>query len=135
MNVTMLASASYGPILVLLLVAAGMAAFIIIASAVLGPRRYGKTKHIPYESGVDPIGDARKRFGVRYFLVALLFLLFDVEVIFLWLGAPLLFRSGAGQSEWLGVSKTFLMVELAIFVALLTFGFIYEWRKGGLRWN
>jgi NADH-quinone oxidoreductase subunit A len=133
MNETMLAAVGYGPILVLLLVAAGMAGFIIAASALLGPRRHGPTKHIPYESGIDPTGDARKRYTVRYFLVAMLFLLFDVEVVFLWPYAPLLF--GAGQGEAIGVSKAFLLVEMAIFIGILLIGYIYAWRKGAFRWD
>jgi NADH-quinone oxidoreductase subunit A len=130
-----MASTGYGPVVILLLVAAGLAGFILIASALLGPRRYGPTKHIPYESGVDPVGDARRRFHVRYFLVALLFLLFDVEVIFLWPYAPLLFRAGAGQADALGATKCFLLVEMVIFLLILTVGYIYAWRKGAFRWD
>jgi len=131
----MLAATAYGPVLVLLLVAAGMAGFIIAASALLGPRRRGPTKHIPYESGIDPTGDARGRFNVRFFLVALLFLLFDVEVVFLWPYAPLLFRAGAGEADALGVTKLFLLVEMAIFLGILVFGYVYAWRKGAFQWD
>ncbi len=134
-NEMMLAATGYGPVLILLLVAAGMAGFIIVASALLGPRRRGPTKHIPYESGIDPTGDARGRFNVRFFLVALLFLLFDVEVVFLWPYAPLLFRSGAGEADALGVTKLFLLVEMAIFLGILVFGYVYAWRKGAFQWD
>jgi len=128
-------AAGYGPILVLLLVAAGLAGFIVGASAVLGPRRHGSTKHIPYESGIDPVGDARSRFNVRFFLVAMLFLLFDVEVVFLWPYAPLLFRAGAGQGDVHGVSALFLLVEMGIFLGILLVGYVYAWRKGAFRWE
>ena len=128
-------AAGYGPILVLLLVAAGLAGFIVGASAVLGPRRHGSTKHIPYESGIDPIGDARSRFNVRFFLVAMLFLLFDVEVVFLWPYAPLLFRAGSGQGDVQGVSALFLLVEMGIFLGVLLVGYVYAWRKGAFRWE
>ena len=121
--------------MVLLLVAAGLAGFIVGASAVLGPRRHGSTKHIPYESGIDPVGDARSRFNVRFFLVAMLFLLFDVEVVFLWPYAPLLFRAGAGQGDGHGVSALFLLVEMAIFLGILLVGYVYAWRKGAFRWE
>ncbi|MBN1342631.1 MAG: NADH-quinone oxidoreductase subunit A [Phycisphaerae bacterium] len=134
MNTQILATVGYAPILVLFVIAAGMAAFIIIASALLGPKRHGPTKHIPYESGVDPTGDARKRFTVRYFLVALLFLLFDVEIVFLWPYAPLLFRAGAGDAT-LGVTKQFLLAEMVVFLGILLIGYIYAWRKGAFRWN
>ena len=127
--------AGYGPILVLLLVAAGLAGFIVGASAVLGPRRHGPTKHIPYESGIDPIGDARSRFNVRFFLVAMLFLLFDVEVVFLWPYAPLLFRAGSGHGDVHGVSALFLLVEMGIFLGILLVGYVYAWRKGAFRWE
>jgi NADH-quinone oxidoreductase subunit A len=130
-----IASTGYGPIVVLLIVAAGLAAFIIGASALLGPRRYGPTKHIPYESGVDPTGDTRKRFHVRFFLVALLFLLFDVEVIFLWPYAPLLFKAGAGQAGALEPTRLFLLVEMVIFLVILTVGYVYAWLKGAFRWE
>jgi NADH-quinone oxidoreductase subunit A len=120
---------------VLLLVAAGMAGFIIVASAILGPRRHGPIKQIPYESGIDPTGDARQRFNVRFFLVALLFLLFDVEVVFLWPYAPLLFKAGAGEAAALGVTKQFLLVEMVIFLAILVFGYFYAWRKGAFQWD
>lgn len=128
-------SPGYGPILILLVVAAGMAGFILVASAILGPRRYGPTKHIPYESGIDPTGDARRRFRVRFFLVAMLFLLFDVEVIFLWPYAPLLFRAGSGQEDALGVTKAFLLVEMVLFVGILMVGYVYAWRRGAFRWD
>lgn len=135
MSEMMLATVGYGPVLALLVVAAGMAAFIIIASAILGPRRHGPIKQIPYESGIDPTGDARKRFNTRYFLVAMLFLLFDVEVVFLWPYAPLLFRAGAGEVIAPGVTKLFLLVEMVIFLAILVFGYVYAWRKGAFRWD
>lgn len=129
------ASTGYGPVVILLVVAAGMAAFIIVASALLGPRRRGPIKHIPYESGIDPIGNARQRFNVRFFLVAMLFLLFDVEVIFLWPYAPLLFKAGAGETGVIGASRQFLLVEMAIFFLILLVGYVYAWRKGAFRWN
>ena len=135
MEGVMPSAAGYGPILVLLLVAAGLAGFIVGASAVLGPRRHGPTKHIPYESGIDPIGDARSRFNVRFFLVAMLFLLFDVEVVFLWPYAPLLFRAGSGQGDVHGVSALFLLVEMGIFLGILLVGYVYAWRKGAFRWE
>jgi len=125
----------YGPILALLVVAAGMAAFIVGASAVLGPHRHGRTKHIPYESGIDPVGDARGRFNVRFFLVAMLFLLFDVEVVFLWPYAPLLFRAGSDKAGVQGPSALFLLVEMAIFLGILLVGYVYAWRKGAFRWD
>ena len=115
--------------------AAGMAGFIVAASAVLGPHRHGSTKHIPYESGIDPVGNARSRFNVRFFLVAMLFLLFDVEVVFLWPYAPLLFRAGAGQADVYGVSALFLLVEMSIFLGILLVGYVYAWRKGAFRWE
>jgi NADH-quinone oxidoreductase subunit A len=120
---------------VLLLVAAGLAGFIVAASALLGPRRHGSTKHIPYESGIDPTGDARSRFNVRFFLVALLFLLFDVEVVFLWPYAPLLFQAGSGEPIAHGVSASFLLGAMGIFIVLLLVGYVYEWRKGAFKWD
>lgn len=135
MSEMMLAATGYGPIVVLLVVAGGMAGVIVLASALFGPRRHGATKHIPYESGVDPIGDARRRYNVRFFLVAMLFLLFDVEVVFLWPYAPLLFAAGKGGAGAPDVTRLFLLVEMGIFLGILLFGYVYAWRKGAFRWD
>ena len=131
---------SYAPILVLvglgLLTALGM----LLVVHLLGPKRKGPLKDDTYESGVPLVGDARGRFNVRFYLVALLFLLFDVEVVFLWPWAPL-FRKAAMEdrpliaADGMLLSKDFLLVAIGIFLIILVVGFVYEWRKGIFRWS
>jgi NADH-quinone oxidoreductase subunit A len=130
------------PVGILLLVAAGMATVILLLAHVIGPRRTGPTKSGTYESGMPLVTEARGRFNVRFYLVAILFLLFDVEIVFLWLWAPL-FRDVAGERgsplvreiAALGFGKGVLAIEMGLFVVVLTAGLAYAWRKGVFRWN
>ncbi len=118
---------------------------IIVAGHVIGPRRHGPIKDSTYESGVDPIGDARKRFNVRFYIVAMLFLLFDVEIVFFYPWGVLFPRlSAADGTEQAasvapmveaGYATGFLLVEMFIFVAILLVGYVYAWRKGAFQWN
>jgi NADH-quinone oxidoreductase subunit A len=118
------------PVLMQLLVAAGIAAGMIILSAILGFRKYSKMKMQAYECGMTPTGDAQHRFSVKFYLVAMLFILFDVEVIFLvpWavVYKDLLRLPGAGL---------FGFWEMMVYMALVLVGFIYIWKKGVLDWN
>src|ERR1700739_1275943 len=106
-------------------------------SAVLGPRRVTATKQMPYESGMDPSGAARGRFDVRYYLVAIAFLLFDVELLFLypWAVAS---RNPEGIpraiAQHLVSSRGLVFGEVMVFIALLAVGFAYAWRKGVFQW-
>jgi NADH-quinone oxidoreductase subunit A len=129
--------AGYGPILFVILVAIGLAAVIMLLSHVpLKWRRHGRVKDSTYESGMEPIGDARGRFNVRFYLVAMLFLLFDVELIFMYPWAVVFFKSAAPDAALAGAGlRTFLFVEMAIFVGILLVGYIYAWRKGIFRWE
>jgi len=90
----------------------------------IGPKSTSPVKADPFESGNPPRGDARIRFSVRFYLVAMLFLIFDLEVVFLYPWAILFRRLG-----WFGV------IEMGIFLALLLIGFIYVWKKGALEWD
>jgi NADH-quinone oxidoreductase subunit A len=111
---------------VLLLIAlAGTIAFIfVIVSRFVGPRNANPIKTSTYECGLEPIGTARQRFSVKFYLVAMLFILFDIEVAFLYPWARL-FRE-------LGL---FGLIEMAIFVFILLIGLMYAWRKGALEWE
>src|SRR5271157_5477694 len=114
----------YIPILVQVLVAMALAAGLLTASFVLGKRVRNRVKDIPYESGITPTGDARHRFSVKFYLVAMLFILFDIEAIFLY--------------PWVVVYrelKMFGFVEMLVFVALILAGFFYIWKKGALDWS
>jgi NADH-quinone oxidoreductase subunit A len=137
-------ASNYGIVVILILAVMGIAAIILLLTYLIGPRRSGPIKHSVYESGVDPTGDARKRFNVRFYLIAVLFLIFDVEIIFLYPWAVLFPRlrtaEGADQ-QWAadlaasGFTPTFFAIAVGIFFLLLTIGFIYEWRKGVFRWD
>ena len=114
----------YFPVLLLLLIGVGMAVAFVFLSQALGPKRYDPVKFSPYECGVDPFTSAEVRVSVRFYLVALLFILFDLETAFLYPWA-VLFRD-------LGL---FGFVEMAIFVGILLVGLVYAWKKGALEWQ
>lgn len=127
---------TYGPILVLITVVIGLVTVILMLAHAIGPKRRGAVKDGTYESGMAPIGDARRRFNVGFYIVAMLFLLFDVEVVFMWPWAPLFHDSAVrGQTLAGGFDKTFLLVEMAVFLVILLIGYAYAWRKGVFRWS
>ena len=113
----------YFPVLVQGLLAVVIAAALIIISYVFGKKVKNKIKDTPYESGITPTGDARGRFSVRFYLVAMLFILFDIEAIFLYPWA-VVYR----DLKWFG------FVEMLVFVVLILSGFFYIWKKGALDW-
>lgn len=134
----------YGPYLAILFVICLSVAItlgMIVAAHVIRPARKGPVKDSTYESGMPVIGDARRRFNVRFYVVALLFLLFDVEVVFLWPWAMIFFKSAkpeeaeavraAGYSGGPGL----LLGAMGLFVAFLVVGYAYEWRKGVFQWD
>jgi NADH-quinone oxidoreductase subunit A len=114
----------YFPILVFLAIAGGLALAMIAASFVLARQNPNSEKLSPYECGFDPFEDARVRFDVRYYLVAILFIIFDLEVAFLFPWAVSL-----------GDIGVFGFWSMIVFLAVLTVGFAYEWRKGALEWE
>lgn len=114
----------YFPVLVQGVIAVVLAAALIILSFVLGKRVRNKIKDTPYESGITPTGDARGRFSVKFYLVAMLFILFDIEAIFLYPWA-VVYRD----------LKMFGFIEMLVFVVLILSGFFYIWRKGALDWS
>jgi NADH-quinone oxidoreductase subunit A len=114
----------YFPVLLQALVAMLLAAGLITVSYLLGKRVKNKVKDMPYESGIAPTGDARQRFSVKFYLVGMLFILFDIEAIFLY--------------PWAVVYRELLMpgfIEMLIFVVLILSGFFYIWKKGALDWS
>jgi NADH-quinone oxidoreductase subunit A len=113
----------YLPVLLQALIAMALAAGLLTVSYLLGKRVKNKIKDTPYESGITPTGDARQRFSVKFYLVGMLFILFDIEAIFLY--------------PWVVVYrdlKMFGFVEMLIFVILILSGFFYIWKKGALDW-
>ena len=114
----------YLPLLVIFAVAGVIVLVLLMAASLLGPKSTNAAKNEPFESGNPPKGDARIRFSVRFYLVAMLFLIFDLEVVFLYPWA-IYFRQ-------LGV---FGLVQMGIFLVILTIGYAYVWKKGALEWN
>ena len=112
------------PVLVMIGLGFGFAAGNVLLSQFLGPRKPTPEKSAPYECGMPPVGDARERQSVKFYLVAMIFLLFDIEVAFLYPWA-IEFRS-------LGMLG---FVEMAAFVSILALGLVYVWRKGALEWE
>jgi NADH-quinone oxidoreductase subunit A len=114
----------YFPLLILFILAGVVVLALLLVAQNVGPRSTSPAKADPFESGNPPSGDARIRFPVKFYLVAMLFLIFDLEVVFLYPWA-VLFRS-------LGL---FGLIEMGIFLAILAIGFIYVWKKGALEWD
>jgi len=114
----------YLPILMFLFVAIVIACALLVIGWVLGPKRGGAEKLSPYECGFEAFEDARMKFDVRYYLVAILFIIFDLEIAFLFPWA-VVFKD-------IGLSA---IVAMAIFLGILVIGFIYEWKKGALEWE
>lgn len=115
---------SYLPLLILLTISVVNAVVMVVASHVLSPTRHTRIKQSPYESGMDPIGDPRARFSIAFYVVALLFIVFDVETVFL--------------VPWAVVMREVGMtgfVSAAMFIFILTVGLVYEWKKGALEWE
>jgi NADH-quinone oxidoreductase subunit A len=114
----------YFPVLLQIAIAMLVAAGMLGASYVLGKRVRNKVKDMPYECGITPTGDARERFSVKFYLVAMLFILFDIEAIFLYPWA-VVYRE----------LKMFAFVEMLLFIVLILAGFFYIWKKGALDWS
>ncbi len=115
---------SYLPILILLGLSIVQAVGIVILSRLASPIRPTPVKATPYESGITPLGDTRERFSVKFYLVAILFIVFDLETVLLIPWAVAMRELG-----WAGFGAA------SIFIVVLTVGLIYEWKRGGLRWS
>jgi NADH-quinone oxidoreductase subunit A len=143
--------AAFLPILLFVVIAAAMSVGMLIGPRLLAPRKNTAVKEMPYESGMDPIHDTRRRFAVRFHLVAIAFLIFDVELLFLypWAAAMHHSQSVAGTDsaaaadrgidlavgqEWVS-SRGLVFAGAMVFVLLVVLGFAYDWRKGIFRWR
>ncbi len=115
---------SYFPVLVQMAIAFALAAGLVGMSSLLGKRARSPLKDTPYESGMAPVGSARERFSVKFYLVGMIFILFDIEAVFLYPWA-VVYRE----------LKMFAFAEMFIFVALVMIGFFYVWKKGALDWS
>jgi len=122
---------SWAPVVLLFVIAIGFAVGNIVISLLIGPSRTGPVKESTYESGMVPIGDARRRFNVRFYLVAMIFLVIDVEIVFLypWVSA---FPHAVQENPALATS---LLISMLVFTVLLLDSYVYAWGKGVFRWD
>ncbi|MFZ0886374.1 MAG: NADH-quinone oxidoreductase subunit A [Candidatus Acidiferrales bacterium] len=115
---------NYGPLLLMFILACGLAGALVVVSALVGKHKRSREKDQPYECGIRPTGDAREPISVQFYMVALLFILFDIEAIFLYPWALV-------YSDL----KVFGFVEMLLYIIILLAGYIYLWKKGALDWS
>ena len=124
--------ATYYPIFIYLLLILSFAVGSILASQLIGPKKRTPVKLMPYESGMDPIGDARQRFDVKFYLVAILFLVFDVELLFLYPWAVAAYQRPAMIPDGLGRA---VFYEVLVFLFTVVVAYLYAWRRGVFKWR
>ena len=122
--------AAYLPVGVIILMAIAFIVVNIVATTIIGPKADGAVKGMAYESGMDPIGSARKRFNVRFYILAMTFLVFDVEIIFLypWAVTYTQLEPGSGESA-------LFLGRILFFIATSIIAYVYAWKKGVFRWD
>jgi NADH-quinone oxidoreductase subunit A len=120
---------AWAPVVLLLVIGIGFAVGNVVLSSIIGPSRTGPGKETTYESGMVPIGDTHRRFNVRFYIVAMIFLVIDVDIIFMYPWATIF--SSHVNSPIGGM----LLVEMFIFVGLLVLAYVYAWGKGVFRWD
>ena len=125
---------SFDAILLYFGILVGFAASILILTHTIGPRKKTAVKEMPYESGMDPVGDARQPFDIKFYLVAILFLVFDVELLFLYPWAVVAYREGP-DAIWRAEFGAMVFAEVLIFIASLAIAYVYAWRKGVFHWR
>ncbi len=128
------------PIMIVILCGTILAVGMFVVGQLVGPRRVTDVKRMPYESGMDPVHDARRRFDFRFHAVAIAFLVFDVELLFLYPWAvankgPHAGPAAAGLAVGDGWSGVLVFAEVLVFVGLLAAGYVYAWRRGVFRWR
>jgi len=125
----------YAPIGIMFIVAMGFAASQILVTQLVGPRKRTATKLMPYECGKDPVGSARDRFSIKFYTVAVIFLLFDIEVLFM-IPFAVAFKSLLAEEKISGIAfGTIALVEILVFIATFIVGYIYVWKKGTFDWS
>ncbi len=125
----------YAPLIVMFIVAFGFAASQIVVTQLVGPRKRTATKLMPYECGKDPVGSARDRFSIKFYTVAVVFLLFDIEVLFM-IPFAVAFKTLLAEQKISGIAfGTVALIEILVFISTLIVGFIYVWKKGIFDWG
>ena len=133
---------AWAPVVLLLIIGVGFAVSNIMISLIVGPKRTGPGKEETYESGMVPVGDTRQRFNVRFYIVAMIFLVFDVDIVFMYPWATIFATQTRGSAVGGSMSLpgggdfgTILLVEMFVFIALLLVAYLYAWGKGVFRWD
>ncbi|MBL8799039.1 MAG: NADH-quinone oxidoreductase subunit A [Planctomycetia bacterium] len=126
--------ATYYPIFIFLVFVLGFAVTAMAMAHLVGPARKTPVKQMPYESGMDPVGDARQHFDVKFYLIAILFLVFDVELLFLYPWAAMAYREG-NEALLPAELRGPVFVVVLVFLATLAIGYVYAWRKGVFQWR
>ena len=125
----------YAPIGIMFLVAIGFAASQLLVTQLIGPRKRTATKLMPYECGKDPVGSARDRYSIKFYTVAVIFLLFDIEVLFI-IPFAVAFKSLLAAEQSSGIAYgTIAFLEILVFLGTLVVGYIYVWKKGTFDWG
>jgi NADH-quinone oxidoreductase subunit A len=122
------------PLVLFLVCLTGLAVALLLLGNLFGPRKTTPIKRMPYESGMDPIHDTRRRFDVRFYLLAIAFLVFDVELLFLYPWA-VVFGAREATADVVDGRPPLIFLGGMVFLVLLVLGFVYDWRKGVFRWR
>lgn len=122
---------AWAPVVLLLLIAIGFAVGNVVLTLLIGPARTGPGKETTYESGMMPVGDTRKRFNVRFYIVAMVFLVIDVEIVFFYPFATIFARYVQIDPE----AARMMLVSMFLFVTILLLAYVYAWGKGVFRWD
>jgi len=123
--------AGWAPVLLMLIIGLVFAGGTIVTSLLIGPSRTGPGKETPYESGMNPVGDTRRRFNVRFYIVAMIYLVFDVGVVFLFPWTSMFAKFVHDQPD----RGSTLLAQMVIFVLILLVAYTYAWRKGVFKWD
>jgi NADH-quinone oxidoreductase subunit A len=123
---------NYYPVFLFVFIVLGFVLTTLALAHLIGPRRVTPVKQMPYESGMDPIGSARQKADVRFYLIAILFLVFDVELLFLYPWAVSTYEVFTGDASPL---RTAIFYEMLVFLATLAVAYVYAWRKGVFQWR
>ena len=126
---------TYLPIFAYLALLIVFAVSTLIIAHTVGPRSDTKGKQTPYESGMDPVGDARQRFDIKFYLVAIMFLVFDVELLFLYPWAVVAYSKQGQQSGFPPELKLPVFICVMTFIVLLLIAYLYDWKKGVFKWR
>jgi NADH-quinone oxidoreductase subunit A len=125
------APSTWAPVVLMIVIGLGFAIGNVVLSTIIGPKRQGSVKSGTYESGMVPIGDTRRRFNVRFYIVAMIFLVMDVEIVFVYPFASIFAKYSKDDHASAGV----MLASMAVFVALLLLAYVYAWGKGVFRWD